>query len=363
VTVSKETENANPFEGFISSETLDGEIVQPSAAAAAAGRDDKQAGKAAAEGKTEIADAGAGGAVSDAGRDNKKPAEDDAKKTTADDKTAAGAGDEHEDAGVADQSGEDDTKKTITVAEAKKMASRAAQGRVNAMRIKQTEAERRAEAAEQRLAALERGDTKTQKDHLTTQTAAAKDEGKPDPDKYKYGVLDDQYQSDLATFNVEKAWAAKQAQEDSTRQTQAAEREAQEFAKRAEATLAKGAAKYDDFQALVVEGAANNEWPLSETLGKLIVQSEVGADIAYHLASNPKEAREVAGKTPLEQAAYFGRLEARFSADPAAKKPEPEPQTPKLPPPPKQPRGAGGKFVTSPDTEDFSAFEALANQQ
>ena len=138
-----------------------------------------------------------------------------------------------------------------------------------------------------------------------------------------------------------------------------------------------GAAKYADFDEVVTESRQLDPsdpafWPLSREMGKLILASDVGADVAYHLASNPEEARKIFGKAPMEQAAYFGRLEATFEA--TVPNPKDKQQTdgqhqvvkgPKAPTPIKQAKGSGGTTPVSSATTDFAAFErqALASAQ
>jgi hypothetical protein len=246
----------------------------------------------------------------------------------------------------------------ITMAEVKKMMAKAASKRIG--EIKRTgrealEAEKqRNDALEKRLlAALE-----------TKPLTGEVKEGKADPDTepkatdFEYGELDARYIRALARFEARQEFKAGQDNQNKARQTDAAAREAQELGEK-KATLEKaGTAKFEDFDEVVIQGAADGEWPLSVELGKLILGSEVGHMIAYHLASNPKEARQVFGKSPLEQAAYFGRQEAKYSSEEDA--PKQEIRIPKAPAPLNGARGRGGKTPVSPDTSDFASFEALA---
>ena len=82
--------------------------------------------------------------------------------------------------------------------------------------------------------------------------------------------------------------------------------------------------------------------------------SEVGAAVAYHLASNPEEARRIAGLNPLAAIREIGRLEARFDTKSSGPPPK---QASDAPPPPPGVRGQGGRFAVAPDTDDFAAFE------
>ena len=181
----------------------------------------------------------------------------------------------------------------------------------------------------------------------------------PKPSDYEYGEVDTKYIRALARFEARQEFKAAEEKTQKSRQSDAAAKEAKEFGEKKAALAEAGAAKYDDFDELVIEGATNGEWPLSDTIGKLMLGSEVGADIAYHLASNPKEARKLFSQTPLEQAAAFGRLEARFSsAEDAPKKPEIK--VSKASPPIQGARGRSAATTVSPATTDFKAFEAQA---
>jgi hypothetical protein len=56
-------------------------------------------------------------------------------------------------------------------------------------------------------------------------------------------------------------------------------------------------------------------WPLSATVGKLLLESEFGPHIAYALASDPKEAKRVDKLSAAEQQRWFFRQEAKFESE------------------------------------------------
>jgi hypothetical protein len=128
-----------------------------------------------------------------------------------------------------------------------------------------------------------------------------------------------------------------------------------EVATRMTTLIETGTAKFDDFEDLVRDPTL----PVTPELAMLVLDSDVGADIAYHLAQPKNRAELIAmvQKTPLQLAKEFGKLEVRF-----AKKTE-EKKAPGAPPPVQQPRGSGGKFSVSEDTADFAAFEKMAMAQ
>lgn len=223
------------------------------------------------------------------------------------------------------------------------------------------EAERRAEATARenaelkaRIEALERGE----KPPVKTDDKAKGVDGRPDPSKFKYGEVDPEYLDAMIDWKTDQRLA--KIEKDREEQTRAAELKevTAELEGLRDAMAEKGVAEFgDDYMDVVIKGAIENKWPVSPIIADLTLRSEVGHKVAHHLATNPKEAREVYGKSPIAQAAYFGRLEAKFLTAKAA--PAKQPSPPNAPTPPKhQARGGGGKFSVGADTDDFAAFEA-----
>lgn len=323
-------EKENPFAEFNSVEFLDGEPVAPKAPSDVAVADATLAGDDEAHAQPESGE-------------NEPAKETDKEADSESDETSAST--EKDKENVTEEADKEPAKEPAK-------PRRSAQDRIDQAVKRQREAERRASDLESRLSALERGEKK----ELTPATEPAKDNKAPKAEDYEFGQLDDAYIADKVSFETQKAIAAHEATQVESRQRDAAVREAQEFADNARSMYEKGVEKYEDFQDLIDDVKAD-DWPLSETMARLLVKSDVGADIAYHLYKHPKEAKEVAGKAIMDQAAHFGRLEARFSAKAA---PKSDIKPPKLQAPVQQPRGAGGQFSVAPDTSDFSAFEAMA---
>lgn len=130
---------------------------------------------------------------------------------------------------------------------------------------------------------------------------------------------------------------------------------AQEAARTWNERQAKTAEKYEDYFEAVIEGADKGTWVCTPDMAEAIKESEAGADIAYHLAKNPDEARRIAGLSPYSQIRELGRIEAGLTA--TSTTPQTKPLT-KAPEPAPHARGAGGKFKVAADTSDFAAFEA-----
>jgi len=228
-------------------------------------------------------------------------------------------------------------------------------------RGKDAERERDAKDAElaemrERLAALETG--------RAPAAEASDDDAPPDPnaknadgsEKYAFGELDTQYVKDLARHEARQIVREEQRTRDEQRQQQAAAAQAEEAEQAWADQLETVAAEHPDFVEKVLDGATAGSWPCSREVGALIRDSEVGAKIAYHLATNLREAVALDNITdPLERARAFGRLEATLQAAP---KPTPG-KTVKLPsadPPAPQARGSNGQYSGTPT--NFKDFEA-----
>ena len=105
-------------------------------------------------------------------------------------------------------------------------------------------------------------------------------------------------------------------------------------------------AKYDDFEEVV--GEIKPTHPLTVA----IMREENGADIAYHLGKNPKDAMRIAALEPMDQILAIGRLGAKLSSEPPVAK-----QPSKAPPPitPVSGKAAAPTEEISPD-DDMKTF-------
>lgn len=96
--------------------------------------------------------------------------------------------------------------------------------------------------------------------------------------------------------------------------------------------------------------AKNPHVQISNAMAEVILDSDVGPELAYHLGKNPAEAARIAALPPSRQAAELGRLEAKISAPKAL---------PKQPPTPVQPVG-GNASSTGGDPSRMSMSEYIA---
>lgn len=115
----------------------------------------------------------------------------------------------------------------------------------------------------------------------------------------------------------------------SEKQTQTAEASKSQFEERMTAFQQKTP------DAKVTFGAPWVGKPLDDGAGQLIVASDIGPQILYHLLKNPDKAARIVRSSPIQQAAAIGRLEVELKA------PAPRARTQSQAPPPPEPnRGA-----------------------
>lgn len=139
-----------------------------------------------------------------------------------------------------------------------------------------------------------------------------------------------------ADRKVEEKLAKNREQEAQTRTAEEQRKIEQQFRERAKET----AKKFEDFD----EVMESSDAPMTKAMAEAILHSDVGAEVAYHLAKNPGEAERIAALPAARQAAEIGRLEAKLSA-PAVPTPKPS----KAPAPIKP---VGGKEVAGDDMPD-----------
>jgi hypothetical protein len=74
--------------------------------------------------------------------------------------------------------------------------------------------------------------------------------------------------------------------------------------------------KYEDFEQV----AYNPNLRITNVMAETIQSSDIGPDVAYYLGVNPKEADRISRLSPFLQAKEIGKIEAKLSDNPPAKK-------------------------------------------
>lgn len=83
-------------------------------------------------------------------------------------------------------------------------------------------------------------------------------------------------------------------------------------------------AKWADYDAVARSPSAQ----ITQEMAAIIMDSEIGPDLAYHLGHNPKEAARLANLSGSQLAREFGKLEARLETAKPAPKLAPQPISP-----------------------------------
>lgn len=202
-----------------------------------------------------------------------------------------------------------------------------------------------AAAAKRELAELKAGKTPT--------AAAEPAEGEPDPEKYEYGTLDPKYHRDVRAYDREQIKKDLLADQQATAAKAKASETVQSFEKQVDSLLEE----HLDYYEVVEDGLKAGKWQLPEAFNAVLMESVVGAKIAYHLAKNPAEASRIAALPEPRQLIEFGKLETTLTPAKGKTAAAQTAHIPKAGAPADVVRGNGGKFATNPATTDFAAFE------
>jgi hypothetical protein len=162
--------------------------------------------------------------------------------------------------------------------------------------------------ADARAAALQK-ELETFKAPKAPQEGAPKLEQFDDIEKYA------EAKAEFAKKQVLKDYEAKQ-------RTTAQQAQQKQLVSAWEEKVTAAESKYDDFEEVV--GEIQPTHPLTVA----IMREENGADVAYYLAKNQKEALRLAGMQPIDQILAIGKLAAKLTLEPPVAK-----QPSKAPPP------------------------------
>lgn len=214
--------------------------------------------------------------------------------------------------------------------------------------FKRRRAEREAQAASERVAALEEQVRK-----LSVQTPAEnalKAPERPNPKNYELGRFDVRYEEAMDAYMAEREAYAAQIAERKAAEV-AAERLAQtqnnpeaEFHKIAEDVGKRGVDKYADFREVVKD--ALEAMPIADEAAMRLLRLPNAEDVFYFLATNAQKMEQVTGLDPMDQALELGKISQALSARAkAASRPVTQAQ-----PTPTIPRGSNGQFQTESDS-------------
>lgn len=144
-----------------------------------------------------------------------------------------------------------------------------------------------------------------------TSGAPAPAPGKPSPDKFdNYADFVEALTDWKSDQKISKAFADRSAQ--------AAQETAQETFKERVIEFAKATPDY-------VDVVGNSNVPIADHVAEHLTESEVGPQLAYHLAKNPDIAQRLNAMTPNAAAREVGRLEGLLAKPRSAGDPPPPP--------------------------------------
>jgi hypothetical protein len=175
----------------------------------------------------------------------------------------------------------------------------------------------------------------------------------PDASKYDYGEADPLYIREVAKFEAKKAL-------DEERQTRAQSEHNQALQGATKALIDNGRLNFADFDQKVLEGATKGTWDCSDELAMCLIDSEQGDIIAYHLASNPAEARRLSALPSRSLAREIGKLEVTLGEPPVVK---PKVVSSAAPPPKRSAKGNVRTGSFDPETASMEDFQKWADKQ
>jgi hypothetical protein len=123
--------------------------------------------------------------------------------------------------------------------------------------------------------------------------------------------------------------------------------------------------RYEDYDDVI---ASVDAIAIPQSHQRLLLDSEQGPELAYHLAQKPEDLKRFVAMSPIAASREIGRLEARLDIDkPSTKAPQPKTTRVSKAPEPVTPVRAGkGAKATPSDSalaDDYSAWEADRNAQ
>lgn len=223
------------------------------------------------------------------------------------------------------------------------------QRKIDKLTARERAANERAERLEAELAALKGAAAVKKPDQVETAKAA---DGKPDPNKFESY---DEYVEKLTEWKLEQKEAKeRQAKLESEHKSKLQTHHDRERA---------FAEKTDDYKELLAD--VNYLKGIPGGASEVIVTSEIGPEIMYELAKNPKELERIKTLSDAAAAAAIGKIEARLSK-PAEVKPEPKKITsaPKPPTPVGTGRGTVAKSLEdAAKSGDFASYERIRREQ
>lgn len=158
----------------------------------------------------------------------------------------------------------------------------------------------------EKIRAEERSKIKAETDNKTVESL------KPTQDNF---ATYEEYFEAMADYKAEQKYAELQQREQKKTSEARNKAEQEKYSEFQADLIAVGERKYDDFEEVV----ANNQTPISDIAYHAILESDIRADIVYHLAKNQEVAEKISKLSPYAQAKEIGKLEDKLLAKPTPK--------------------------------------------
>jgi DNA repair exonuclease SbcCD ATPase subunit len=180
---------------------------------------------------------------------------------------------------------------------------------------------------------------------VEAKTEVAKSTGSDKPKLENFDSLED-FQEALTDWKLDQ----REKQAETKRAEESAKKEAGQRAKTFKERIEAAQSKYSDFDEVVLENSVQPTVAMVDAM----LDSELGAEIAYHLGQNTAEIKRISGLSPARQAVEIGKLEAALEAKTTPKK-----VVAKAPPPPKPLGGRAQASIGDIGKMPLSQYRAL----
>lgn len=179
----------------------------------------------------------------------------------------------------------------------------------------------------------------------------------------EFDVAMDKYDASMSEFQA-KSQAYQTAKEHADKR----QSEIVEFNKKVEerwkGMVTKAEEKYSDFKTIALSDELAKQIPPNSPVDEWALQSDVGAEMLYHLGKHPEELQRILALGRPAQHRELAKLEDKLSEPEEKPAPKAKVVTDALPPP----RDVGGRFTSAMDEEeaalkkdDVGAYMAIAN--
>jgi hypothetical protein len=134
-----------------------------------------------------------------------------------------------------------------------------------------------------------------------------------------------QFLEELAEWKADEKIAQRETEKQQAEAEKAHKSEVERQSERRRSLMESGELKYDDFEEVV----KNSPLRIAEPAYLAILESDISADLVYHLSKDPVEAERIANLSPYAQAKEIGKIEEKLSAkQPIKKSDAPKPISP-----------------------------------